>query len=261
MQHRKHPRNVTLAAALLALPALACGPTIFADTNALTVVGEPPAPPPPPPEPEPEPEPEPPKRVEVTAAAIVIKEKILFEIDKAVIRPESFDLMNEITSVIKDNPRIKKISIEGHTDDDGSAKYNKKLSQRRADSVKQYLIEHGIDEARLVSVGHGEDKPLVANDSDENKEKNRRVEFIIVEQDQVTNVVEIDPETGEQRVVETKGPSAKAAPRVEAKPVDKAGGDGASVAAPDAAKKSGPPAKAGAKVDAKTDAKSDGGVQ
>lgn len=233
-QHRKHPRNVTLAVALLALPALACGPTIFADTNALTVVGEPPAPPPPP-EPEPEPEPEPPpepKRVEVTAAAIVINEKILFEVDKAIIRPESFDLMNEITSVIKDNPRIKKISIEGHTDDTGKAGYNKKLSQRRADSVMKYLVEHGVEAERLVAVGHGEDKPIVANDSPENKEKNRRVEFIIVEQDEVTEVVEIDPETGEKRVVETKSDDAP-----ESAPAPKAGGE-ASVAPP-AEKKSG----------------------
>jgi OOP family OmpA-OmpF porin len=230
-QHRKHPRNVTLAAALLALPALACGPTIFADTDALTVVGEPPAPPPPP-EPEPEPEPPPqPKRVEVTAAAIVINEKILFEVDKAIIRPESFDLMNEITAVVNDNPRIKKISIEGHTDDDGKAGYNKKLSQKRADSVMKYLVEHGIDAARLVAVGHGEDIPLVANDSDENKEKNRRVEFIILEQDEVKEVVEIDPETGEKKVVESKTESAPAA-KVES--------GAEQVAAPDAAKKSAP---------------------
>jgi OOP family OmpA-OmpF porin len=222
-QHRKHPRNVTLAAALLALPALACGPTIFADTDALTVVGEPPAPPPPPPEPEPEPEPPPqPKRVEVTAAAIVINEKILFEVDKAIIRPESFDLMNEITSVVNDNPRIKKISIEGHTDDDGKAGYNKKLSQKRADSVMKYLVEHGIDAARLVAVGHGEDIPLVANDSDENKEKNRRVEFLIVEQDELKEVREVDPTTGEEKVIETK-PVSKAAP-------------GATVALPEGAK-------------------------
>jgi OOP family OmpA-OmpF porin len=208
---------------------MACGPTIFADTSALTIVGEPP-PLPPPPEPEPEPEPPPkPKRVEVTAAAIVINDKILFEVDKAVIRPESFDLMNEITQVVQDNPRIKKISIEGHTDDDGSKNYNKKLSQKRANSVMAYLVEHGVEAERLTAIGYGEDVPLVINDSDENKEKNRRVEFLIVEQDQVKNVVEIDPETGKEKVVETKAvPSAKAAPA-----------EGATVAAPDAAKKEG----------------------
>jgi outer membrane protein OmpA-like peptidoglycan-associated protein len=230
-QHRKHLRNVgvTLATALLLAPAMACGPTIFADTSALTIVGEPP-PLPPPPEPEPEPEPPPkPKRVEVTAAAIVINDKILFEVDKAVIRPESFDLMNEITQVVQDNPRIKKISIEGHTDDDGSKNYNKKLSQKRANSVMAYLVEHGVEAGRLAAVGFGEEVPLVPNDSDENKEKNRRVEFLIVEQDQVKNVVEIDPETGKEKVVETKAvPAPKAAPV-----------EGATVAAPDVAKKEG----------------------
>ena len=237
-QLRMHPRSVTLVAAVLALPALACGPTIFADTNALTVVGEPP-PPPPPPEPEPEPEPPPkPKRVEVTAAAIVINEKILFEVDKAVIRPESFDLMNEITAVIKENPRIKKISIEGHTDSDGSAKYNKKLSQKRADSVMAYLTEHGVEAERLTAVGYGEDKPIAENDTDEGKEKNRRVEFLIVEQAEMTNVVEIDPTTGEKKVVETK----PAAGEVSAPKTDSAGGGaaaaGTTVAAPATAKKS-----------------------
>jgi outer membrane protein OmpA-like peptidoglycan-associated protein len=223
-QHRKQSRNfgLTLAAALLALPALACGPTIFADTDALTIVGDPP-PLPPPPEPEPEPEPPPqPKRVEVTADAIVINDKILFEFDKAVIQAASFELMDEITQVVKDNPRIKKISIEGHTDDDGKASYNKKLSQKRADSVMKYLVEHGVDAARLTAVGHGEDIPMVPNDTDENKEKNRRVEFLIVEQDELKEVREIDPATGEEKVIETK-PVSKAAP-------------GATVALPEGAK-------------------------
>ncbi|EDM73711.1 outer membrane protein, OmpA/MotB family [Plesiocystis pacifica SIR-1] len=221
-------------AALLCLPMVACGPTIFADADALTVVGEPPPPPPPPPEPEPEPEP--PKRVEVTASAIVINEKILFEVDKAEIRSESFSLMDEITKVFIDNPRIKKVSVEGHTDSDGSSRYNKKLSQKRADSVMAYLVEHGVAQERLEAVGHGEEKPIADNDTDEGKEKNRRVEFIILEQDEMTNVVEIDPETGEERVVETKPSDAKKPSSARAKPsaakavaapakVDSAGGD------------------------------------
>ncbi len=223
--HRKQSRNygLTLAAALLALPALACAPTIFSDTDALSIVGDPP-PLPPPPEPEPEPEPPPqPKRVEVTADAIVINDKILFEFDKAVIQPASFELMDEITQVVKDNPRIKKISIEGHTDDDGKASYNKKLSQKRADSVMKYLVEHGVEATRLTAVGHGEDIPLVPNDSEENKEKNRRVEFLIVEQDELKEVREIDPATGEEKVIETKPVSSKVAP-------------GATVALPEGAK-------------------------
>jgi OOP family OmpA-OmpF porin len=152
--------------------------------------------------------------------------------------------MNEITSVIKDNPRIQKISIEGHTDDDGKAGYNKKLSQKRADSVMKYLVEHGVEAERLVAVGHGEEIALVPNDSPENKEKNRRVEFIIVEQSEVKEVVEIDPETGEKKVVETKTESAPApAVKVDSAAVSK-GGD-ASVAAP-ASKKTAPSKDGGA---------------
>ena len=203
--HRMHPpRGFALSLALLAVPLVACGPTVFADTDALVVVGELPPLPPPPPEPEPEPEPEPPKRVQVTADSIVITEKIMFEYDKADIRSESFELCDEIVDVIQKNPRIKKISIEGHTDGDGSAKYNKKLSQKRADAVMKYFVDHGVDAARLQSVGHGEDKPIAANDSDEGKEKNRRVEFLILAQDKLTETVEIDPTTGEKKVIDAK---------------------------------------------------------
>lgn len=250
--HRKHPSRagVTLGLALLVVPLAACGPTVFADTDALTVVGEPPPPPPPPPEPEPEPEPEPPKRVQVTADAIVITEKIMFEYDKADIRPESFGLCDEIVDVIQKNPRIKKISIEGHTDGDGSAKYNKKLSQKRADAVKKYFVEKGVEEARLQSVGHGEDKPLAENDTDEGKEKNRRVEFLILEQDKLTETVEIDPETGEKKVIDSK---VEEAPKPEPTPGVEGGVEGGTaVAAPveDKPERKGPPAKTSKKGDA-----------
>ncbi|MFV8756757.1 OmpA family protein [Nannocystaceae bacterium ST9] len=230
------------------MPLVACGPTVFADTDALTVVGEPPPPPPPPPEPEPEPEPEPPKRVSVTADAIVITEKIMFEYDKAVIQDASFGLCDEIVDVVQKNPRIKKISIEGHTDGDGSAKYNKKLSQKRADAVMKYLVDHGVDATRLQSVGHGEDKPIGPNDTDEGKEKNRRVEFLILEQDKLTETVEIDPKTGEKKVIDAK---VEAAPPSEGAGTDAAAGT--TVAPPaekaDEAKpgRKGPPAKAAKK--------------
>lgn len=242
--HRKHPSRggYMLSLALLVVPLVACGPTVFADTDALTVVGEPPPLPAPPPEPEPEPEPEPPKRVQVTADAIVITEKIMFEYDKADIRPESFELCDEIVDVIQKNPRIKKISIEGHTDGDGSAKYNKKLSQKRADAVKKYFVDKGVDAGRLESVGHGEDKPLAENDTDEGKEKNRRVEFLIVAQDKLTETVEIDPETGEKKVIDAK---VEAAPEPAVEPGGVEGGVAGGVAAPveDKPARKGPPAK------------------
>jgi len=184
-----------------ALPLTGCGgPKVFADQSAMVIVGTPPAPPPPPPPPPP---PEP-KRVEVTADKIVINEKIQFEFDKATIKEESYDLLNEIVSVIKENPQIKKISIEGHTDSDGSDKYNQKLSESRAAAVKQYLVDHGIEEGRLTSKGWGEAKPIADNETEEGKEANRRVEFLITEQDEVKKVVEIDPQTGKKKEVKEK---------------------------------------------------------
>jgi outer membrane protein OmpA-like peptidoglycan-associated protein len=195
-------RIVRVVIAGLSTLAAACsGSLAFSETSPLVVVGTPP-PPPPPPEPPPPPPPPPPaapKRVELTQDQIVIHDKIQFETNKAVIKPESFGLLDEITAAVKDAAQIKKLSIEGHTDDVGADKYNLKLSDQRAASVKQYLVEHGIDAARLVSKGWGETKPIGDNKTEEGKEQNRRVEFIIVEQDVVKKTYEIDPATGEKR--------------------------------------------------------------
>jgi OOP family OmpA-OmpF porin len=187
--------------ASVACIASGCGGTMaFADESSLVVTGEPPAPPAPPPEPEPPA----PKRVEVTADKIVIKEKIQFDVDKTTIKPESNGLLDEITQVIKDNPRIKKIAIEGHTDGDGSDKYNLKLSDGRAKAVMEYLVTHGIEAGRLTAKGFGESKPIASNDTPEGKEQNRRVEFLITEQEELTKTYEIDPKTGKRREVEAE---------------------------------------------------------
>ncbi|HKU41706.1 MAG TPA: OmpA family protein [Polyangiales bacterium] len=183
------------------MPLAACsGSLAFSDTSPLVVMGTPPPPPEPPPPPPPPPPPEP-KRVEVTQDQIVIHEKIQFETNKAVIKPESFGLLDEVTAAIRDTPQIKKLSIEGHTDSVGSDKYNQKLSDQRAASVKAYLVEHGIDAAKLASKGWGEAKPIGDNETEEGREQNRRVEFIISEQETVKKTYEIDPKTGEKREV------------------------------------------------------------
>ncbi len=192
---------VTVCAALSG-----CGGTIqFADTTSLVVVGEPPKPP----EPEPPPPPKP-KRVEVTQDKIVITEKIQFDFNKATIKPESHALLDEIVEVIRDNAHIRKIAIEGHTDSDGGDGYNLKLSDDRAKSVQAYLVDHGIDAGRLSAKGFGETKPVGDNATDAGKEQNRRVEFLITEQDEVTKTFEVDPETGEQKEVKEKKKKKKA---------------------------------------------------
>jgi OOP family OmpA-OmpF porin len=211
LELRNRPLSQVLAtgcaSALLAFGLIGCGGTMaFSDTSSIAVVGTPPAPPEPVAKPEPPP---PPKRVEVTADKIVIKEKIQFDLNKATIRPESNGLLNEIVEVMKENPQIKKVSIEGHTDSNGSNEYNTKLSDERAKSVMGYLTSHGIDAARLTAKGWGEAKPIDDNTTDAGREQNRRVEFLIVEQDQVKKTYEIDPKTGEKKEVSKAKEKAK----------------------------------------------------
>ena len=124
----------------------------------------------------------PPPRVVLTDSAITITEKIQFALDSAEILPASDGLLNEIAAVLKDNPQIQVIQVEGHTDITGSEDHNKKLSQRRAESVKAAMVTRGIGAKRIVSKGFGLERPIADNNTDEGREKNRRVEFNIVKQ-------------------------------------------------------------------------------
>lgn len=198
-------------AALIAgsLAVVACGGvTAFQGQSAFTVAGTPPAPPPPPPKKE-EP-PAPPPRVEVKSDKIVINEKIQFEYNKATILQASFSLMDEISDTIKKNPQIKKLSIEGHASSEGNADHNLKLSEARAKSVMTYIVGKGVDAGRLTAKGFGAKKPIADNNTEEGKEKNRRVEFVIVEQDVTEKKVAVDPKTGKEvKVLEEKKTTEK----------------------------------------------------
>jgi outer membrane protein OmpA-like peptidoglycan-associated protein len=84
--------------------------------------------------------------------------------------------------VLKANPQIAKVRVEGHTDSVGSDETNLTLSQGRAESVMKYLTDKGVDASRLEAKGFGESKPLADNKTEEGRAKNRRVEFVIVSQ-------------------------------------------------------------------------------
>jgi outer membrane protein OmpA-like peptidoglycan-associated protein len=122
-------------------------------------------------------------RAVVTREKIEILEKVYFDTAKTTIKEESFPLLNEVASVLQEYPDIQSIRVEGHTDSRGRASYNLRLSQGRAEAVRQYLIEQGIDPARLVSEGFGEDSPIEAASTMEAYEQNRRVEFVILERE------------------------------------------------------------------------------
>src|SRR5690606_1577287 len=198
---KKSRRRTQLLSACIiaegALTLVACGGQMaFQVSIPLQVKGTPPAHPPPPPEPEPAP------RVEVRDNKIQINEKIQFEHAKANIMEASHSLLNEVVSVIKANPHIKKIAIEGHASSEGNPDFNRTLSDNRAKAVRAYLVSQGISEEMLTAKGFGSDNPIASNDTEEGREKNRRVEFNIVEQDVTQKKVEIDPKMGEERVIE-----------------------------------------------------------
>lgn len=118
--------------------------------------------------------------VVVTKTQILITQQIQFEFNRAVIRPVSFKILDEVVSVLKDNPQIN-LEIQGHTDNIGSAQVNKVLSGLRAEAVRKYFIMKGIKADRLTSKGYGMDQPIMPNDTPQHRELNRRVQFMRTE--------------------------------------------------------------------------------
>lgn len=128
--------------------------------------------------------PEEPKRVELTKAEQEVINKVFknltFETGKAVIKPTSYPALDGLLALLNKKPEFK-VLIEGHTDNTGSESLNNKLSQERAGAVKKYLIQKGIEDARIISVGYGPSRPVADNSTPEGRAKNRRVEFTIIE--------------------------------------------------------------------------------
>jgi len=116
----------------------------------------------------------------VTDKEIKILEQIHFEYNKADIRRESFPVVDAVADIMKQNPKIR-IEVQGHTDNKGNKKYNQDLSEKRAAAVMRALTARGIDVNRLRSHGYGMDRPIVPNDTEQNRALNRRVQFIRIE--------------------------------------------------------------------------------
>lgn len=114
---------------------------------------------------------------------IEIAEVVHFALDSAEIDERSYELLNQVARVLENNPHITRVRVEGHTDSIGAHAYNVSLSQRRAQSVVDFLIERGVDADRLHAVGHGPDRPIADNDTPQGRQENRRVEFHIEERD------------------------------------------------------------------------------
>jgi len=119
------------------------------------------------------------KQVHQTETKIEIEQKIFFDTAKTTIQPKSYALLDEVVRAVKDRGDICLV-VEGHTDSVGGMEYNMNLSDGRAASVRKYLMEHGVALEKLSARGYGLTKPIADNKTAEGREKNRRVEFVIV---------------------------------------------------------------------------------
>ncbi len=128
------------------------------------------------------------KNVRVAKGAVPLYDKFLtdgkivtngirFDVNKATIKPESFGVINEIVKLMNDHPNLR-FSVEGHTDSDGGAELNMRLSEARAKAVVDKMTELGIAPARLSFKGYGQTSPIAPNNTAEGKAQNRRVEFV-----------------------------------------------------------------------------------
>ncbi len=117
----------------------------------------------------------------ISGGSIVITEQVEFKTGSDFILPASDELLTNVNKVFVAHPEITKVLIEGHTDSVGGKAYNQGLSERRAASVRKWLVRHGVDDKRLQSKGFGLERPIGDNATPEGRQLNRRVEFKILE--------------------------------------------------------------------------------
>ena len=115
----------------------------------------------------------------IAAGSMAVLNNIFFDLDKYDLKPKSLPELQKIARFMQENPQMK-VEVSGHTDNIGQPAYNKQLSEKRALSVYNYLIQKGIDKNRLVPIGYGQAKPLADNATEAGRQQNRRIEFRIV---------------------------------------------------------------------------------
>ncbi len=127
---------------------------------------------------------------------IVIAENLFFAEDRAELLVSSESVLYAVVDVLNAEPDIEHLLVEGHTNNHGSARYNRVLSDTRAAAVVQWLVAHGVDENRLLSKGYGFDRPLVAWDAPDAERVNRRVEFTVLRSDETPEDARVPDDTG-----------------------------------------------------------------
>ncbi len=117
---------------------------------------------------------------DITSGKLSIKlNNVFFETNSYQLKKESYPELNRLAKFIKANPKLK-IEIAGHTDNTGSSQYNLRLSKKRANAIKRYLVSKGCNPNQLITKGYGETRPIADNSTEEGKKQNRRVEFKVI---------------------------------------------------------------------------------
>ncbi len=156
--------------ALAALFSLVLGGCSYGTKTEAPPPAEPPAPRP---APVAQPAPEPPPKIE----KIVLDGDVLFDFDKAVLKPAARDTLDNAIRVMRAHPEVSAFRLQGHTDSVGSDAYNQRLSERRVNAVRDYLVRGGIPASKLQTRAFGESRPVADNGTDAGRARNRRVEI------------------------------------------------------------------------------------
>ncbi len=119
------------------------------------------------------------ERVRVVGDKIVLDDRVHFRTNSHIIRGVSYPLLEKLSKLVSEHPEYTHISVEGHADSRGSEDFNQKLSQRRAESVLEFMVKHGVDRERLSATGYGSSRPLVDAKTEHAYLLNRRVEFVV----------------------------------------------------------------------------------
>ncbi|MFO0645982.1 MAG: OmpA family protein [Polyangiales bacterium] len=119
--------------------------------------------------------------VRMEGGQILILEQVFFDTDRDTIKRRSFRILQAVADVLRAAPHIRRVSVDGHTDNRASEEHNLDLSQRRAAAVVRWLIDHGVDAGRLESHGYGPSRPIDTNETNAGRARNRRVEFVIID--------------------------------------------------------------------------------
>jgi OOP family OmpA-OmpF porin len=173
-EHVEHDFDTYVTAGAATGGAILVGSAAYFICKAMEKEEAPPPPPPPPPMTHQPPPPPPP-----VAEKIVLR-GVNFDFDKSNIRPDAAVILDEAARILGSGPGPA-VSVEGNTDSIGTEQYNQGLSERRANSVKKYLVEHGVEESRLSTIGYGESRPIASNQTREGRALNRRVELNVQE--------------------------------------------------------------------------------